>query len=79
MLDYTDQTRPIEDGEFATALVEMLSQHLREMERDGLIVWTDLLGRRMHVLFSSEFRRFGDNAAHRCFDPVGVCALHLRS
>lgn len=37
---------------FPEASKKMLTQHLREMERDGLIVRTDLSGRRKHVEYS---------------------------
>ena len=37
---------------FPQASKKMLAQHLREMERDGLIVRTDLSGRLRHVEYS---------------------------
>jgi DNA-binding HxlR family transcriptional regulator len=37
---------------FPLASKKMLTQHLREMERDGLIVRTDLSGRLRHVEYS---------------------------
>ena len=55
----------------------MLTPHLRKMERDGLIVPTDLRGRRKHVLSSFDFGQLGDNIAHRCFDPVGGSPLSI--
>jgi DNA-binding HxlR family transcriptional regulator len=44
---------------FPVASKKMLTQHLREMERDGLIVRTDLSGRLRHVEYSlSDSRGF---------------------
>ena len=44
---------------FPEASKKMLTQHLREMERDGLIVRTDLSGRLRHVEYSlSDTRGF---------------------
>jgi DNA-binding HxlR family transcriptional regulator len=37
---------------FPQASKKMLGQHLREMERDGLIIRTDLSGRLRHVEYS---------------------------
>ena len=37
---------------FPSASKKMLTQHLREMERDGLIIRTDLSGRLRHVEYS---------------------------
>jgi DNA-binding HxlR family transcriptional regulator len=37
---------------FPLASKKMLTQHLRELERDGLIVRTDLSGRLRHVEYS---------------------------
>jgi DNA-binding HxlR family transcriptional regulator len=49
---------------FPDASKKMLTQHLREMEEDGLVVRTDLSARLRHVEYSLE-------------DSLGVAALHL--
>ena len=58
---------------FPQASKKMLAQQLREMERDGLIIRTDLSGRLRHVEYSlSEFRRSCGIAAHQHFDRMGL-------
>jgi DNA-binding HxlR family transcriptional regulator len=49
---------------FPGASKKMLTQHLREMEEDGLIIRTDLSARLRHVEYSLE-------------DSLGVAVLHL--
>ena len=49
---------------FPDASKKMLTQHLREMEEDGLIIRTDLSARLRHVEYSLE-------------DSLGVAVLHL--
>ena len=57
---------------------QMLAQHLREMERDGLIIRTDLSGRLRHVEYSlSDSGGFCCIATHQSFDRMGltICAF----
>ena len=49
---------------FPDASKKMLTQHLREMEEDGLVIRTDLSAKLRHVEYSLE-------------DSLGVAALHL--
>ena len=49
---------------FPGASKKMLTQHLREMEHDGIVVRSDLSNRRRHVEYSLE-------------KPLGVAVLHL--
>ncbi len=49
---------------FPDASKKMLTQHLREMEEDGLVIRTDLSARLRHVEYSLE-------------DSLGVAVLHL--
>src|SRR5450631_2589853 len=49
---------------FPTASKKMLTQHLRELERDGLVVRTDLSGKLRHVEYSIS-------------DPRGVAMLQM--
>ena len=49
---------------FPDASKKMLTQHLREMEEDGLVIRTDLSTKLRHVEYSLE-------------DSLGVAALHL--
>jgi DNA-binding HxlR family transcriptional regulator len=51
---------------FPEASKKMLTQHLREMEKDGLVVRKDLSGRSRHVEYSLS-------------DSMGFAALHLIS
>ncbi len=56
----------------------MLAQQLREMERDGLIIRTDLSGRLRHVEYSlSDSGGFAVLQAHQHFDRVGlaICSI----
>jgi len=62
------QHGPVRLGElqriFPQASKKMLTQHLREMEKDGLIVRKDLSGRLRHVEYFLS-------------DPLGFAVLHL--
>ena len=49
---------------FPEASKKMLTQHLREMERDGLVIRKDLSGRLLHVEYFLS-------------DPLGFAVLHL--
>ena len=49
---------------FPEASKKMLTQHLRELEKDGLVVRTDLSGRLRHVEYSLS-------------NSLGLAALHL--
>ena len=49
---------------FPEASKKMLTQHLRELEKDGLVVRTDLSGRLRHVEYSLS-------------NSLGFAALHL--
>jgi DNA-binding HxlR family transcriptional regulator len=49
---------------FPGASKKMLTQHLREMQHDGIVVRSDLSGPRRHVEYSLE-------------EPLGVAVLHL--
>src|ERR1035438_7430916 len=51
---------------FPDASKKMLTQHLREMEEDGLVIRTDLSAKLRHVEYSLE-------------DSFGIAALHLVS
>ena len=62
------QHGPVRLGElcrnFPDASKKMLTQHLREMERDGLIVRKDLSGKLRHVEYTLS-------------DPLGPAVIHL--
>jgi DNA-binding HxlR family transcriptional regulator len=49
---------------FPKASKKMLTQHLRELEKDGLVVRTDLSGRLRHVEYSLS-------------NSLGLATLHL--
>jgi DNA-binding HxlR family transcriptional regulator len=49
---------------FPNASKKMLTLHLRELEQDGIVVRSDLSGRRRHVEYSLE-------------TPLGGAVLHL--
>jgi DNA-binding HxlR family transcriptional regulator len=49
---------------FPQASKKMLTQHLREMERDGLVIRKDLSGRSLHVEYLLS-------------DSLGVAVVHL--
>ena len=49
---------------FPEASKKMLTQHLREMEEDGIVVRSDLSGRRRHVEYALE-------------TSFGLAVLHL--
>jgi DNA-binding HxlR family transcriptional regulator len=62
------QHGPVRLGElrriFPQASKKMLTQHLREMERDGLVIRKDLSGRSLHVEYFLS-------------DSLGVAVVHL--
>jgi DNA-binding HxlR family transcriptional regulator len=66
------QRRPVRLSQlrkmFPQASKKMLAQHLREMERDGLIIRTDLSGRLRHVEYS--LSDYGGPAAVRLINTV---------